>query len=219
MRNLRATGFTLIEMLTVIVIIGIVLAMGLPAVTKLMKSGGLSSASRQVANTLGLARQYAITRRTYARVVFPYWETATNGGNWTNRAQPYLAYSVMASNRSSQSWVYVSKWEFLPLGSVFLNNVGGLPTVGALDNANCLQHGLMPYPSTNPAPASGNATLSYVEFDPTGAATPNPLTEGSSILTIQEGMIMNTGLPQTTSANAVTNTIDTLVGRIKITHP
>src|SRR5437867_3757142 len=72
-RGIRA--FTLIELLTVIVIVGIILAVGIPAFTNLMKSSGLTTATRQVANTMTLARQYAITKRTKVYVVFPYRDT------------------------------------------------------------------------------------------------------------------------------------------------
>src|ERR1043166_5455125 len=108
MRIERATGFTLIEMLTVIVIIGIVLAISIPAVTNLMKSGGLRAATREVSNTLGLARQLAITQRTYARVVFPYSATGSQPDMW------YRTYTVMTNrdNTATAGWTYASKWEY-----------------------------------------------------------------------------------------------------------
>src|SRR6266446_6683306 len=92
MTRSRTNGFTLIEMLTVIVIIGIVVAMTIPAVTNLMKSGGVTAASREVGNTLGLARQLAITQRTYARVVFPY----SQSGN-AQQDMWYRTYAVMTN--------------------------------------------------------------------------------------------------------------------------
>src|SRR5271170_7467394 len=88
----RTNGFTLIELLTVLVIAGIVIGLAIPAVTKLMSSGGVSAASREVANTLGLARQYAITHRATTRVVFPYSLTTGPG---TNAASPYQSYAVL----------------------------------------------------------------------------------------------------------------------------
>lgn len=56
-------GFTLIEMLTVIVIIGLIIGIGIPVMNNLTRSTGLKGATRQLSNTLHLARQYAITHR------------------------------------------------------------------------------------------------------------------------------------------------------------
>src|ERR1035438_4660881 len=95
MMKSRRDGFTLIEMLTVIVIIAVILGIGVPAFTNLMKSGGLSGASREVANTLGLARQYAITHRTTTRVVFPLAFTQGALPSATNFCPWYQSYAVV----------------------------------------------------------------------------------------------------------------------------
>src|SRR5665811_1203696 len=116
MTKTHKAGFTLIEMLTVIVIIAIIMGIGIPAFTNLMKSGGLSGASREVANSLGLARQYAITHRTVTRVVFPY--NGTTGTTGTNFCPWYQSYAVIDVGSGN----YISKWEHLPLGTVFMDN-------------------------------------------------------------------------------------------------
>jgi prepilin-type N-terminal cleavage/methylation domain-containing protein len=210
MMKLRKDGFTLIEMLVVIVIIAIVLAITIPSITGLMKSGGLSAASRQVANSLSLARQYAITHRTVTRVVFPFSLTATG----TNVAPWYQSYAVIDIGSTN----YLSKWEFLPLGTVFMDqSLSIFPTPPCLNN---LKTDTLPFPYTNSTPL---AILAYIEFQPTGAAS-NP---GS--LTITEGFLNNGTTPPTvlptskTTSNTIANqsliSVDNIIGRIQVTRP
>lgn len=191
-------GFTLIEMVTVLVIIGIIMGIGIPSVTSLMKSGALSAATRQVSNTLSQARQYAITQRVKTRVVFP--KTSTTGD--TNLAPWYQSYAVVALGATTN---YLSKWEILPVGAVFMGNnplCASARLEDLQDNFNCA-------PLTN---------LAYIEFTPTGAASQ------AGTFTITEGF-MNVGTPTFTSrsgglvVNVTTVTVDNVVGRIRVTRP
>src|SRR6266404_144895 len=182
MRTSRRNGFTLIEMLTVIVIIAVILGIGLPAFTNLMKSGGLSGASREVANALGLARQYAITHRTTTRIVFPYSGTIGTIASATNLCPWYQSYAVLDIGSTN----YVSKWDHLPLGTVFMCDsvLLGSGTHPCLDTLTLAS---LPFPNTN----SSSAMLAYIEFNPTGAAS-NPGT-----LTITEGFMSGTNVVPT----------------------
>ncbi len=212
-------------MLTVIVIIGIVLAMGIPAITNLMKSGGVSAASREVSSTLNLARQYAITHRTITRVVFPCRGTLNSaflGG--TNVAPWYQSYAVIALGSTTN---YLTKWEFLPLGTVFMDqnnpNLSPVHPPASLDN---LTPAYLPFPTnwnTLPVPVANGAVLTYIEFGPTGAA------RQTGALTITEGLINSGTIVVPTSktvsngftvlANAAYFSVDNIIGRIQMTRP
>jgi prepilin-type N-terminal cleavage/methylation domain-containing protein len=220
MNDRRANGFTLIEMLTVIVIIGVVLAITIPAVTNLMKSGGLNSATREVSNTLSLARQLAITKRVFARVVFPYSQTGSQPDMW------YRTYAVMTNrvNNVATGWSYASRWEYLPVGAVLMNDntILGIPPRPCLDNLNAEQ---VAFPTNTTATfGPGNSgTLAYVEFAPTGSAA--PLVGGDSVFTLSEGFVSG-GTPTPTSktsagslVNLGTISVNRLVGRIQVARP
>ena len=114
-------GFTLVEMLAVLVIMGILIIFAIPAVERLLKSGGLSAAAREVSNTLGLARQYAVTHRTNARVIFAFNNNSNPGTTALSSNLWYIAYTVVVSDPTNSAWDYTGKWDFLPGGSIFLS--------------------------------------------------------------------------------------------------
>ena len=59
----RSVPFTLVELLTVMLIVGILLAVTVPAIVRLSSGSSVEAASRMVGSQLRLARQEAITKR------------------------------------------------------------------------------------------------------------------------------------------------------------
>lgn len=66
----RASAFTLLELLVVIVIIGILASIGIPAMKGIGQANLTAGANRQILDDLGLARLRAINERTTVYVVF-----------------------------------------------------------------------------------------------------------------------------------------------------
>ena len=72
-------GFTLIELMVVIVIFGIVSAVALPGFNKFMRSLDLNSQIQRTATTIRVVRQKAITENNNYVV---YWDNTTKGWGW-----------------------------------------------------------------------------------------------------------------------------------------
>lgn len=76
MKYIRRGGFTLIELATVVVILAIVMAAGLPAFSGFQKRAGLSAEAERLVQTLRYAQQRAILERQEMEVVIDLKEKA-----------------------------------------------------------------------------------------------------------------------------------------------
>jgi prepilin-type N-terminal cleavage/methylation domain-containing protein len=113
------SGFTLMEMITVIVIISIIFTVGLPLMNRLVTGSKLKVTAQQISNTLSLARQTAISKRRKARVYFgerSYWIAGTddNGDTYVIGKVKYLANNIEFDQVSSPDQFY----EFKPNGGM-----------------------------------------------------------------------------------------------------
>jgi prepilin-type N-terminal cleavage/methylation domain-containing protein len=223
--TLRA--FTLIELLTVIAIMGILAAITLPSIRSLKPNAKIAG-TRQVLDAVGRARQLALSQRTTVYMVFLSTNFFT-GLSPTNqsRVQPVLdkqlvgyAYVALRSvgdqpgvhiPRYLSSWKTLPQGAYIPLGKFWpgltLTNV-------TLANVTFPSKVIPPFSTTNnlPFPTEDNpvnvaVTLPYIAFDGTGQLI-SGLSGQPELIPISEGSVgiardpnTKVALPQPAQAN------------------
>jgi len=124
-------AFSLLELLVVIVIIGILATISLPAIKGLRGGNVLAAANRQLQDDLAYARQKAITERTTVYVVFVptnFWSSIPGAGTPTSAqlfnnlvAGQMTDYALYAPRSAGDqpgrpSRHYITEWRSLPDG-------------------------------------------------------------------------------------------------------
>lgn len=163
MINRNKTGFTLVELMVVVGIIGLVTLFAVPAFRGIAEGGRLRSAAFQMNTAVSLARQTAITTRQLVSVLLP---DADLTFNQETRQLAHSAYALY-SHRDEE---YLTGWERLPQGVVIDPEAefhsGGNRNVFSFSgqsNNNHLED--VPFPNEN----SGTQTLVTLTFRPDGA--------------------------------------------------
>jgi prepilin-type N-terminal cleavage/methylation domain-containing protein len=111
-------AFTLVELLAVIGIMGLLAAVGVPALKGLTGSGGRKQALSQLMGALEIARNTAISNGTNAAVIFPD-STFASGDAYKYRSMAVVAWNA---TNSSEPATMVGSWIVLPQGVAFFPN-------------------------------------------------------------------------------------------------
>jgi len=133
------SAFTLLELLVVISILALLAALAVPAIKNLGKSNISISASRQLLDDLGHARQLAMANRTTVYMVFVptnFWlPPFTGSATWTNNLTPaqftnavnlldkqltgytFVSYGTLGDQPGRHQWHYLESWRSLPDGT------------------------------------------------------------------------------------------------------
>ena len=121
-------GFSLVEMLLVLMIMGILLGLVVPAVNGIGRSSSLSTGGNTVVDLVNYAREEAMTKNTMTALVVLGRQGSDND---------YRALTILEFDRVA-GWSQITPWEILPVGIVIDSN----------DPANCsfLDHSPEPFP-------------------------------------------------------------------------
>ena len=191
-------GFTLVEMLVVIAIIGVLAAIGLPRMSGFGESSKMTAASRQLIDDLQLARQRAISSRSTVYVVFvppslPGNQPFVSG--LTTEAERTLATNLLGGQLTTYALFsrravgeqpgrenprYLTPWRSLPDGvyiqidKFLTGSTNRFNFSDATLNANgvAVPRVLVPFPTADsfdyPDGGAGIDGIPYVAFDSRG---------------------------------------------------
>jgi len=193
----RLAGFTLVELLLVIVIMALMIGLAVPAMNSLGRANAVSSGSSQLANDLSLARAKAIASRSRVRVIF------AENDNTNANVQAKTSYAMLLwTNRTADipaNWIYLDRWRHLPLGAYFITNSSFAPIPAAS----------IPFPTNG---GSASSAMPCIEFKSTGA----PTSSGNIDFAIQEGTVVDGVVRSVKAANTLTNRVHAITGKVKV---
>lgn len=108
--------YTLIEIMTVIVIAAILFGIGIPAFTTMIQGSNMTVAIRQLSAKISAARAYAVTNRCRVAVLLPNVVENSSGTKKDDCCFSAYRVCVVDSSNNFQEWIEDENWKTLPKG-------------------------------------------------------------------------------------------------------
>jgi len=121
--------FSLVELLTVMVIAAVLLAVSVPVVLKLTSGSSVEAAARMLGAQLRLARQEAITTRKNIAVVLPTVDCGSDPTAYIG-FRPCVVFNDGGTWRFDK-WVANAAWSYVPAGACIAEADDDGPTAAA----------------------------------------------------------------------------------------
>jgi len=208
-----AAGFTLVELLVVLAIVGILVALGLPAFSRMVTASNLSAGGRSLVDQLNLARQTAMAKNS--QVEFRLYKLPEASLPATAAPSQYRAFQSFVLTKGGTETNAVARAAFLPKSIIFLSS----PSASSLLPEN---------PATSPALVSGEQTgarfngyqpsaYDYMvfHFNPDGSTDLDPTANWYVSLAFEKAPLGAEGVP----TDFITVQIDPINGRVRSFRP
>ncbi len=205
----RRTGFTLLELLLVLTLMGIVAAIVAPATIQVLQANRLTSCAVNLANQMNAARMLSIRMNKPVEVRFYQYADSQSASS----AVGYRAYQIWLNGSPYQGVVRFEPGVVLSA----VNDSSGASWSSILDPAQNLTGANQPLPANFQIPGATNsssAKYSSFQFRSNGSTNLSGNTQWTLTM-LMEKDAARTELP----ANFITEVIDPLTGAVRTYRP